>query len=169
VLGGTTEQLLLASVDEIGAALAEGSELPMREIDNRAREAAAQAGALTGMTACRGTAVGRVKIVLDQADLHRLEFGDILVTAASTIDPTDLVGEGTVFPTRRGGRNDDALQRAAAVVADEGGLLSHAAIVCRERALPSVLGAETATTVLVDGQVVEVDATKPLGIVIPLR
>ncbi|MGH9129174.1 MAG: PEP-utilizing enzyme [Acidimicrobiales bacterium] len=125
-------------------------------------------GVLTGMTACRGTAVGRVKIVSDQADLDRLEIGDVLVTASSTIDPTDTVGEGTVFPTRTGGPRDQALERVAAVVADEGGLLSHAAIVCRERGLTCVLGTETATRTLSDGQVVEVDATKPVGIVIRL-
>ncbi len=191
-LGCTAEQVLFASVDETVAALEDRRELPLREIDLRAgngftverQEEAmvvhsddtpsagggglgAVTGVLTGMTACRGTAVGRVRIVLDQADLLGLEIGDVLVTAASTIDPTDPTG-GTVFPTRSGGPFSHALERVAAVVADEGGLLSHAAIVCRERGLPCVLGAERATTALVDGQVVEVDALRPVGIVVPL-
>jgi phosphohistidine swiveling domain-containing protein len=192
-LGCTETQILFSSVEEVVAALSHQRELPTAEIDSRAgngftvqrdddavvihSEGAGStgggglrdgAGALTGMTACRGTAVGRVKIVLDQEELFRLEIGDVLVTAASTIDPTDVTGETTVFPTRNGGPHAQALERAAAVVADEGGLLSHAAIVCRERGLPSVLGTEIATTSLVDGQVVEVDATKPVGVVIPL-
>lgn len=192
-LGCTPRQILFASVDEILAALAHRAELPIGEIDARARNGfgvqrdhdtvvvqaasvsptdrggvGAGTGVLRGMTACRGTAVGRVRIVLDQADLFRLEVGDVLVTAASTIDPTDETGAGTVFPTRTGGPHDDGLGRAAAVVADEGGLLSHAAIVCRERGLPCVLGTDLATTTLVDGQVVEVDATKPVGLVIAL-
>lgn len=168
-LGGREEQVLFASVDEIAAALAGRLPLPLSEIDQRLANGPARAeGALTGMTVCRGTAVGRVRIVLDQAELEGLEPGDVLVTAASTIDPTDQGENRTVFPTRRGGPNDDALQRVAAVVADEGGLLSHAAIVCRERGLPAVLGTEKGSTTLVDGQVVEVDATKPVGIVIPL-
>jgi phosphohistidine swiveling domain-containing protein len=192
-LGCTPRQILWASVDEIGAALTEQGELPIGELDLRASNGftvhrdhdsvavrsdatpstdgvgpGAATGVLTGMTACRGTAVGRVRIVLDQEELFSLEVGDVLVTAASTIDPTDTTGQTTVFPTRNGGPHARALERAAAVVADEGGLLSHAAIVCRERGLTCVLGAETATTTLVDGQVVEVDATKPMGIVIPL-
>jgi phosphohistidine swiveling domain-containing protein len=168
-LGAREEQVLFASVDEIAAALAGRQTLPLPEIDERLGKCRATAEpALAGMTVCRGTAVGRVRMVLDQAELDRLEPGDVLVTAASTIDPTAREENRTVFPTRRGGPNDDALLRAAAVVADEGGLLSHAAIVCRERGLPAVLGTEKGSTTLVDGQVVEVDATKPVGIVIPL-
>jgi len=187
-LGCTGEQILFASADEIVAGLSKQAELPIAAIDSRMRhgftlqrdhdtmvvEAAPEGasatggtGVLTGMTACRGTAVGRVRIILDQAELLHLEMGDVLVTAASTIDPTDPTG-GTVFPTRNGGPYARALDRLAAVVADEGGLLSHGAIVCRERGLPCVLDAETATTALADGQIVEVDATKPVGVVIPL-
>jgi phosphohistidine swiveling domain-containing protein len=191
-LESTTNQVLFASVQEIEAGLARGENLPIQEINLRAGNGFTVQGeddafvvdandapaienrhrssgtGLTGMTACRGTAVGRVRIILDQEELLRLETGDVLVTAASTIDPTDATGETTVFPTRSGGPYSHALERVAAVVADEGGLLSHAAIVCRERGLPSVLGTEFATTSLFDGQVVEVDATKPVGIVIPL-
>ncbi|HMC07760.1 MAG TPA: PEP-utilizing enzyme [Actinomycetota bacterium] len=185
-LGCTTQQILASSADEIAAALGRRTELPMPEIEARIRngftvrrwegdveihadgtpstdQGAPAAGVLTGMTGCRGRAVGRVKLVLDGAELHRLEIGDVLVTAAST---TDMMGGGTVFPTRTGG--PPALEKAAAVVADEGGLLSHAAIVCRERGIPCVIGTERATTTLVDGQVVEVDATRPAGMVIPL-
>ena len=118
---------------------------------------------VTGMTGCRGRAVGPVKVIMDASDLHRLEIGDVLVTAAST---TDFLGGNTVFPTRGGGPN--AIEKAIAVVADEGGLLSHGAIVCRERGIPCVLGTETATKSLREGEIVEVDATKPNGIVLRL-
>ncbi len=158
----SSTQLFFASAAEVEAALATGPPLPLAEIDARAANGftvaphgdtavvrsldAPPAGAhgsrpaaegVTGMTACRGTAVGRVRIVFDQEELLGLAFGDVIVTAASTIDPTDTTGETTVFPTRNGGPYARALQRAAAVVADEGGLLSHAAIVCRERASPA--------------------------------
>ncbi|HEX3426361.1 MAG TPA: PEP-utilizing enzyme [Acidimicrobiales bacterium] len=187
LLGCHVKQVLVASVAEIADALDERRPLDLSELDARARHgftvrrdgeilavdaadhsSAPQTGALSGMTACRGRAVGRVRIVLDQAELPALNVGDVLVTAASTIDPTDTTGAGTVFPTRNAGPEALALDRAAAVVADEGGLLSHGAIVCRERGLPSVLGAETATAALVDGQVVEIDGTKPVGVVISL-
>jgi len=47
----------------------------------------------------------------------------------------------------------------AAVVAETGGLLSHAAIVAREYGIPAVLGVLEATTRLHDGQVVTVDGS----------
>jgi len=47
----------------------------------------------------------------------------------------------------------------AAVVAETGGLLSHAAIVAREYSIPAVLGVLEATTRLHDGQVVTVDGS----------
>ena len=48
---------------------------------------------------------------------------------------------------------------AGAIVTDVGGLTSHAAIVSRELGLPCVVGAGTATTDLVDGEIVTVDGS----------
>jgi len=48
-------------------------------------------------------------------------------------------------------------------VTDEGGAMSHAGIVSREHGIPCVVGTGRATTTLVDGQVVEVDARRPAG------
>jgi pyruvate,water dikinase len=59
--------------------------------------------------------------------------------------------------------------RAGAIVTDEGGILSHAAIVSRELGIPCVIGTRIATTVLEDGVVVEVDATGDTGEVTILR
>jgi phosphohistidine swiveling domain-containing protein len=182
-LGCTTQQLLFSSVDEIVAGLSTEARLPTEDIDRRFRDGfiversgeslvvsvdptpSTQRGEwgpqLSGMTGCRGRAVGPVKVIRDAADLHRLDIGDVLVTAAST---TDMMGGSTVFPTRGGG--PPAVAKAIAVVADEGGLLSHAAIVCRERGIPCVLGTESGTTVLSDGEVVEVDATRANGTVL---
>jgi pyruvate,water dikinase len=47
----------------------------------------------------------------------------------------------------------------AGLVTDSGGILSHAAVVAREYALPAVVGAEVATTVVPDGALVSVDGT----------
>jgi phosphohistidine swiveling domain-containing protein len=184
-LGRTMRQVLFSSVDEIVAGLSAGPALPAEEADRRSQDGfvversdrgvevsvdpAPSADPrpwgpqLSGMTGCRGRAVGPVKVIRDAAELHRLEIGDVLVTAAST---TDMMGGSTVFPTRGGG--PPAVDRAIAVVADEGGLLSHAAIVCRERGIPCVLGTESATRVLSDGEIVEVDATRATGSVLRL-
>ncbi|MEA2591780.1 MAG: pyruvate, water dikinase [Actinomycetota bacterium] len=184
-LGCTTQQVLFSSAGEIGTALSSEAGLPTADIDRRfedgfiversdkgvevsvdpapSTEGRYLGPQLSGMTGCRGRAVGPVKVIRDVADLHRLEIGDVLVTAAST---TDMMGGSTVFPTRGGG--PPAVEKAIAVVADEGGLLSHAAIVCRERGIPCVLGTESGTTVLSDGEVVEVDATRATGTVLRL-
>ena len=184
-LGWTTQQVLFSSVDEIVTGLSTGAGLPTEDADRRLHDGfvversdrglevsvdpapSAERGAwgpqLSGMTGCRGRAVGPVKVIRDAAELHRLEIGDVLVTAAST---TDMMGGNTVFPTRGGG--PPAIDKALAVVADEGGLLSHAAIVCRERGIPCVLGTESATNVLSDGEIVEVDATRATGTVLRL-
>jgi len=49
------------------------------------------------------------------------------------------------------------MQRAAAIVTDEGGMTSHSAIVSREMGVPAVVGTRTATEVLDHAQQVTVD------------
>lgn len=53
-----------------------------------------------------------------------------------------------------------ACKKAGAIITDEGGIISHAAIVSRELGIPSVMGTKVATKVLTDGDLVEVDADK---------
>lgn len=53
-----------------------------------------------------------------------------------------------------------AMQRAAAIVTDEGGILCHAAIIAREMRKPCVIGTKIATRVFKDGDLIEVDADK---------
>ncbi|HLI57049.1 MAG TPA: PEP-utilizing enzyme [Actinomycetota bacterium] len=182
-LGCTLEQVLFSTADELTEAMAGRAPLSQAAAARRYGEGFAvyrsgdtievhTAGPqpfqhslilLTGLTACRGRVVGPVRIVRDVPDLDRLRNGDVLVSPAST---TDWAAGPTVFPTRGGG--PAAVGRAAAVVTDEGGLLSHAAVVCREKGIPAVLGAERATELLWDGMIVEVEATRQAGSVIVL-
>ena len=53
-----------------------------------------------------------------------------------------------------------AMKKAAAIVTEQGGITSHAAIVSRELGVPCVIGTKIATRVLKDGDLVEVDANK---------
>jgi phosphohistidine swiveling domain-containing protein len=53
-----------------------------------------------------------------------------------------------------------AIRKASAIVTDEGGITSHAAIVSRELKVPCVIGTEHATKVFKTGDIVEVDAEK---------
>jgi pyruvate,water dikinase len=45
-------------------------------------------------------------------------------------------------------------------VTDIGGVMSHAAIVCREYALPAVVGTGRATSAIKTGQLIRVDGTE---------
>lgn len=96
---------------------------------------------ITGTAAYPGRVSGVCRIILDYRDA-RLYEGEILVTGMT--DPHFV----------------PLLRKAAAIVTDGGGLLSHAAIVARELRKPCVIGTKVATRVLHDGDEVEVDADK---------
>lgn len=53
-----------------------------------------------------------------------------------------------------------AMNRAAAIITNTGGITCHAAIVSREMKKPCIIGTKIATRVLKDGDLVEVDADK---------
>ncbi|KKW19413.1 MAG: phosphoenolpyruvate synthase [Parcubacteria group bacterium GW2011_GWA2_51_10] len=53
-----------------------------------------------------------------------------------------------------------ACKKAGAIVTDEGGVISHAAIVSREFGIPSVIGTKIATSIIKNGDIVEVNADK---------
>jgi len=93
-----------------------------------------------GSIACRGKATGQVKIIKKISELSKVEKGDILVTKMTT--PDYVV----------------AMQKAAAIVTDEGGITCHAAIVSREFNIPCIIGTKNATQILSDNDLVEVDA-----------
>ena len=116
----------------------EASEL-LAEIKN---EDLLEISELTGETACPGQARGKVKIIIRAADMAKMNEGDILVSIAT--DP-DIV---------------PAMKKAAAIITEQGGVTSHAAIVSRELNIPCVIGTKIATRVLKDGDEVEVDANK---------
>ncbi len=94
---------------------------------------------LTGLAASPGIGVGTVKIVHKLEDLSKLNPGDVLVTEMT--NPDMVV----------------TMQKSAAIVTNQGGLTAHAAIVSREMGIPAVVGTETATTKLEDGEVITVD------------
>lgn len=97
---------------------------------------------LKGLPASPGGATGQVKIILSSHELNNIKKGDIMVTKMTNPD---------MVP---------AMQRAAAIVTDEGGVTSHAAIVSREMGTPCIVGTEKATSVLHEGQLITVNGTK---------
>ncbi len=93
-----------------------------------------------GVPGCKGRIQGRVKIVTTVKELNKVQPNDILV--AVTTNPDYL----------------PAMQKAAAFITDEGGLTCHAAIVAREMKKPCIVGTKIATSVLHDGDEIDVNA-----------
>jgi pyruvate,water dikinase len=87
-------------------------------------------------------AQGAARIIRSVTELDLLKPGEVLVT-----DKTDPDWE-------------PAMKRAAAIVTNRGGRTCHAAIVSRELGLPAVVGTETGTNDLRDGQAVTVSCAE---------
>jgi len=104
---------------------------------------------IRGQVAYPGKITGKVRLVLENNINTEFEDGDILV--AVTTNPT-------LMPL---------IKRAGAIVTNEGGVTSHAAIISRELKKPCVIGTKFATHTFKDGQKVEVDANS--GIVTLLK
>jgi pyruvate,water dikinase len=99
---------------------------------------------LKGNGVSPGHASGKVKVILKAKDISKFQQGEILVTAMTTPDWVP------------------AMKIAAAIVTDLGGKTCHAAIVSRELGVPCIVGAENATKVLKDEEVVTVDGQRGL-------
>lgn len=96
---------------------------------------------VSGMCGSPGTAEGTVKIVTDENFASVVcSSSDILVCRMTT--PQYLL----------------LMRECAGIVTDEGGILSHAAIVARELGTPCVIATGNATSVLKDGMHIHVDA-----------
>ncbi len=96
---------------------------------------------LRGIVAYQGIARGKVKVIFDPTKQgHDFETGTILVTTTTNLSFVPL------------------MRKAAAIITDEGGMLTHAAIVAREFGKVAIVGCKIATKVLHDGDFVEVDA-----------
>ena len=81
---------------------------------------------------------GRVRVVRDVAGLAAVQPGEILV--AENTDPDW----------------EPVMRRVAAIVTDKGGRTAHAAIISREFGLPCIVGTDTASRMLQDGDEVTV-------------
>jgi pyruvate,water dikinase len=107
-----------------------------------ARDLRGQGTTLTGVPSGRGTARGVARVLTDADLLHLVRPGEILVCESTSPNWTP------VFAT------------IAGCVCDGGGTLSHAAIVGREYGVPTVSACAVATTLIHDGDVVEVDGDR---------
>lgn len=101
---------------------------------------------LTGAVANRGKVQGIARVVkvigVEQLtlDMNSFQKGEILVT---TMTQPNMISIAKI---------------AKAIVTDEGGMTSHAAIIARELQIPCIVGTHVATKVIKTGDLIEVDA-----------
>ena len=96
---------------------------------------------LKGVAASPGTVTAPACVLHGPQDFSKMNTGDVLVASLTTPAWTPLFA------------------RASAVVTDIGGPLSHGSIVAREYGIPAVLGTDTATSRIRDGQLITVDGS----------
>lgn len=95
---------------------------------------------LKGLPAAPGIVQGPARVITDLKDLATVQDGEILVCPITTPSWAPI------------------FSKIKAAVTDVGGMTSHAAIVAREYALPTVVGTGMATTLIKTGDMLWVDA-----------
>jgi pyruvate,water dikinase len=101
-----------------------------------------EANKVKGLSGSAGVVRGTARVIRSLAEAGKLQPGDVLVTISTEPPWTPL------FAT------------ASAIVTDNGGVLSHSAVVAREYRIPAVVGTGHATTTFQDGQLLEVDGNQ---------
>jgi pyruvate,water dikinase len=96
---------------------------------------------LEGIPTSRGVIRGPARVVLGAADFGRVAPGDVIVIPYSDVAWMPLFA------------------RAAGVVAESGGILSHSSIVAREYGIPCIVSVSGACAAIPDGATVVVDGT----------
>lgn len=94
---------------------------------------------ITGMAGSPGVVEGTARVLRSPDQLSELEKGDILVTPVTAPSWAPVFG------------------KIGAAVTDIGGMMSHAAIVCREYGLPAVTGTGSASSRIKTGMRLRVD------------
>jgi phosphohistidine swiveling domain-containing protein len=107
-------------------------------------EAGTHEGALRGIAASRGMVRGTARVARNIEEAMRVEKGAILICPFTDPGWTPV------------------LDRVVGVVTETGGLLSHAAVICREYGIPAILGVPDATTRIRDGAVVTLHGSEGL-------
>lgn len=96
---------------------------------------------LSGMAASPGRVEGVARVIRSADELDQVQHGEILITPVTAPSWAPVFG------------------KLKATVTDIGGMMSHAAIVCREYGLPAVTATGTASTTIKTGQRLLVDGS----------
>jgi len=113
-----------------------------QRVQEWARQSDGAASELTGAPASPGVIEGLARVVRNVREIADVREGEILVTSATS------PAWAPIF------------SKIKATVTDVGGVMSHAAIVCREYGLPAVVGTGRATSQIRTGQTIRVDGSE---------
>jgi len=102
---------------------------------------ASEDGSLNGMAASPGVEEGPARVIFGPDQINEVLDGEILVAPLTAPSWAPIFG------------------KIKATVTDTGGMMSHAAIVCREYGLPAVTGTGFATSTIKTGQRIRVDGS----------
>lgn len=97
---------------------------------------------IEGFAGSSGVVEGIARVCRSVEDIGELKEGEILVA------PTTSPSWAPVF------------QKIKGVITDVGGIMSHAAIVCREYGMPAVVGTGQATTIIKSGMKIKLDGDR---------
>jgi pyruvate kinase len=86
-------------------------------------------------------------------------FGKVVVAKTAEEAVEKMIEGGILVAPATDADMMKALEKAAAIITEEGGLTSHAAVVGLSLGIPVIVGVNNATTILKDGQDITVDAS----------
>ncbi len=96
----------------------------------------------TGNAIGSGIAIGTARILKSPKDSYKLHEGDIIITDVTSPDW------------------DPLLKKAGAIVTNRGGRTSHAAIVARELGVPAIVGTNSATQSIKEGETITISCAE---------
>ena len=102
---------------------------------------AGEDGVLSGMAASPGVVEGLARVIFSPDQISEIQQDEILVAPLTAPSWAPIFG------------------KIQATVTDTGGMMSHAAIVCREYGLPAVTGTGFATATIKTGDRIRVDGS----------
>jgi phosphoenolpyruvate synthase/pyruvate phosphate dikinase len=82
---------------------------------------------------------GRARVLLSPSEVNQMKQGEVLISVMT--NPSYMA----------------AIRKASAIVTDEGGITSHAAIVARELGIPAIIGTKNATRLIKTGDGVKLN------------
>ena len=113
--------------------------LPSTHVEENTNEFSERLKQLKGTSASSGKFTGVAKIIKNFEDSYKLEQGDIMVCISTNPSWTPLFGI------------------VSGIICENGGTLSHTAIVAREYGIPTVLDVSNATNIIRDNDLIEIN------------